>query len=450
MNNDHSEFRPGYSWLVVILFTAAYILSNIDRQLISVLIVPIQRDLNLSDTDFGLLQGLAYGLFYAGFCVPIAGLSDRASRSAVIATGLAVWSAATLVCGFARSFVQLFFARAVVGAAESSLGPAVYSLLADIFPRGRLGRALGVFSLGPFLGSTAAFMLGGGALYWLGENGRYAFSGFTFHTWHLIFLLAGVPGLLLALAIALVVKDPRTRRGVTAPLDKAPFKEVLGYLIDQRAIFFTLLVGFNMLVLSLYAMFAWAPAFLVRTEGVSSAEAGIWLGSIVLFGGGTGALCAGFLMDALIARQRSAASFEVGMFAASVVFVSVLFVALFPFRGSSFFIVALSVFFGSFALAPAIAGIQSASPPAYRSRISSLYLIFGIVVQALVNVLIGVLNDVLFQGPNGIQKSLTVLMAVSSFGAIVLLAYGRGAVVRMKARAASSTVSQALREDYAH
>ena len=176
------EFRPLHAWLVILAMTVTYIFSNIDRQLISILIVPIQRDLHVTDTEFGALQGLAYGLFYAAFCIPIAGLSDRYSRPLVISLGLALWSAATVACGFAGTFEHLFAARAIVGIGEASLVPAVFSLIGDLFPREKLGRATGVFAVGPFVGSTLAFVLGGVAFHHLGEAGVYSLMGQTFRT----------------------------------------------------------------------------------------------------------------------------------------------------------------------------------------------------------------------------------------------------------------------------
>lgn len=142
-----------YGWYVVFVCTAAYVLSFVDRQILSLLIGPIKADLGISDTAFALLHGFAFSLFYATLGIPVAGLSDRTSRPVVISAGIAVWSLATAACGLAASFAGLFAARIMVGAGEAALSPASYALINDLFPRERLGRAIGVYSLGSFFGA---------------------------------------------------------------------------------------------------------------------------------------------------------------------------------------------------------------------------------------------------------------------------------------------------------
>jgi MFS family permease len=148
------------AWLVVGLCMVAYVFSFIDRQILALLIGPIQADLKLSDTQFGLLQGLAFSLFYATMGIPIASLADRHPRPLIITVAVAFWSLATMACGLAGTFMALFLARLGVGAGEAGLSPATYSLIGDLFPRERLGRAIGVYSMGSFLGAGIAFLVG--------------------------------------------------------------------------------------------------------------------------------------------------------------------------------------------------------------------------------------------------------------------------------------------------
>jgi MFS family permease len=421
----NQTFRPLNAWLVIVAMTVTYILSNIDRQLISILIVPIQRDLQLTDTDFGTLQGVAYGLFYAAFCIPIATLSDRFSRSLVISLGLAVWSAATVASAFADTFEHLFIARAIVGIGEASLLPAVYSLIGDLFPRNKLGRATGLFAVGPFVGSTLAFVLGGVAFHRLGENGVYSVMGHAFSTWELTFLFAGAPGIALAAVILLLVRDPRGARPQVGPaVDPPSFGQVLRFIGDRRGIFFPLLVGFPLLTVSLYAALGWAPAYLIRTEDFTSAQAGMSLGVVSLVAGGAGALLAGVLTDALGSRRR-AAPFEVGILAAATLCLLTLFAALTQIPGVSIVVVASAIFFGSCTMAPAGAVIQRVAPSEFRARISAIFLVMNILAQTVGNFLIGFLNDRAFGGPQGIGLSLPIFMAVTAMGSVIVLAAGR-------------------------
>ena len=153
--------RYAYEWYVVLVCMLAYIFSFVDRQILALMIEPIKRDLDLSDTQFSLLHGLAFSLFYAFMGIPIALLADRYSRPRIIAIGVAFWSLATAVCGLSRNFAQMFLARIGVGVGEAALSPATYSMLSDMFPRDRLGRAVGVYSIGSFIGGGLAFLIGG-------------------------------------------------------------------------------------------------------------------------------------------------------------------------------------------------------------------------------------------------------------------------------------------------
>ncbi|WP_049055643.1 MFS transporter, partial [Achromobacter xylosoxidans] len=158
---DAAQKRYAYEWYVVLICMLAYIFSFVDRQILALMIEPIKRDLQLSDTQFSLLHGLAFSLFYAFMGIPIALLADRYSRPRIIAIGVAFWSLATAACGLSKNFGQMFLARIGVGVGEAALSPATYSMLSDMFPRHKLGRAVGIYSIGSFIGGGLAFLIGG-------------------------------------------------------------------------------------------------------------------------------------------------------------------------------------------------------------------------------------------------------------------------------------------------
>jgi MFS family permease len=216
---------------------AAYVFSFVDRQILSLLIAPIQADLKISDTQFGLLSGLAFALFYAAMGLPIASLADRKSRPLIIALGVAFWSLATVACGLARAFPQLFIARICVGAGEAALTPATYSLLGDLFPKDRLGRAAAVYSLGSFLGAGAAFLAGGALIALISAHGVTDIAGLTLKPWQLVFVLVGLPGILIAGLIPLTVREPgpggrRPNSGAASA-----FSAVFAFLHRERGYF---------------------------------------------------------------------------------------------------------------------------------------------------------------------------------------------------------------------
>lgn len=151
---------PAAAWYSVAVLMVMYIFSFIDRTTISLLVEPMKRDLQISDTQIGLLQGLAFVLLYTFLGLPIARLSDRHSRRGIIAAGVFVWSIMATLCGLARSAIQLFIARIGVGVGEAALSPAAYSIITDSFPRSKLGGAFGVYNIGITIGAGTALLLG--------------------------------------------------------------------------------------------------------------------------------------------------------------------------------------------------------------------------------------------------------------------------------------------------
>src|SRR5580658_3467026 len=150
-----------YAWWVVFALTAIYMLSYTDRQILSLLVAPMKRDLGISDTRVGLLQGLAFGLFYTFMGLPLGRIADTRNRRNLIAAGVVLWSLFTSACSLARSFWTLFLARMGVGVGEASLSPAAYSLIADYFPREQLGVAISVFYMGIYLGTSLSLLVTG-------------------------------------------------------------------------------------------------------------------------------------------------------------------------------------------------------------------------------------------------------------------------------------------------
>lgn len=149
------------AWLLLAALFVAYIVSFIDRMIIGLLVDSIKADLQISDTQISLLQGLAFALFFTLAAIPLGRLIDRVHRPRTVSAGIAVWSAMTVACGFATSFGGLFVARMGVGVGEAVLSPAAYSMISDSFDRRRLGLAMGVFGLGSAIGAGLAFMIGG-------------------------------------------------------------------------------------------------------------------------------------------------------------------------------------------------------------------------------------------------------------------------------------------------
>ena len=149
------------AWYAVFVLLLAYVLSFVDRIILSLLVTPIKEDLGTTDAQMGLLMGFAFAIFYTIAGIPIAKYSDVKSRRLIIATGIFLWSIMTAVCGLAKSFFQLFLARVGVGVGEAALTPAAYSMIADYFSEDKLGRAMGAYKSGAMVGGGLAFIIGG-------------------------------------------------------------------------------------------------------------------------------------------------------------------------------------------------------------------------------------------------------------------------------------------------
>ncbi|HEY8592333.1 MAG TPA: MFS transporter [Sphingomicrobium sp.] len=274
--------------LVLALLLVAYIFNFLDRQILGILLEPIKKDLQLSDSELGVLTGAAFALVYSLFGIPLAVLADRTSRAAVITGALAVWSGFTALCGAAAGFGQLFLCRLGVGLGEAGGVAPSYALISDYFPPERRARAMAIFSLGVPIG------LGSGAIF-----GSWIASAFD---WRTAFIVMGAFGLLLAPVFAFVVRDRPRPQGSAAPAMRdltATFA-----LLARKPSFWLMAFGASLSSLCGYGLATWVASILIRSFGMSLSGAGQFLGSLLLIGGTVGVFMGGWLADRLGRRDR--------------------------------------------------------------------------------------------------------------------------------------------------
>ncbi|QHC36003.1 MFS transporter [Komagataeibacter xylinus] len=414
----------GSRWGIVLLFMAAYVLSFIDRQILALLIGPIRADLGITDTQFGLLSGLAFSIFYAVLGLPIAGLSDRYARPVIIAAGILVWSIATLGCAFVHSFAMLFVFRIMVGAGEATLAPAVYSYIADIIPRPKLGWAMSVFSLGSFIGSGLAFMLGGSILsLTVGQPDLNVF-GAVIHPWQLCFAIVGLPGIVLSAIIFLWVREPVQAGGRALTRKGASMSVAMQYLWQNRALFVPHILGYTFIAMTLFSLLGWMPAVLMRVHGMSPRIVGFAFGGIAMVCGVSGVLTSGRLVDTLTQRGHKGAPMITGAIGALGVVLPMAIIGFAQATPVILICLAVAFYFASFPMPPSTFVQQVAVPQEMRARLSAVLLFFnamgGLAGGAF---LIGFLNDHVFHSPMAVGTSLClVAIGSSSLGALLLLA----------------------------
>jgi MFS family permease len=359
-------------WYSVFMLSLVAMLAQIDRGVISLVVEPMKRDLGLSDTEVSLLIGFAFTFFYAMVGPPIARIADRGVRKKVIAVSLSVWSVGTALCGLAQSFWSFFFARAVVGGAESGSSPASLSMIADVVPRHRLPRAFAIYNSGVMGGMALSLVLGGLLLGLLADVPPLRLPGIgVIHNWHLVFMILGLPGLLVAALVLLTVPEPPRKSGHRP--GGYPLREVFGFVRGNSAMHLPLLLGVLLMSMQTFGQSAWLPAFYERTYGWGPDVAGPMLGMTSL-GSALIGLFAGAQFAEWLGKRRDDANMWV-LFLAQIL--SLPFVVIAPLMPNPWlaltFMAAGGVFAGMGGAAYN-AALQLATPNQMRGQINALYL----------------------------------------------------------------------------
>lgn len=425
----HTQESFGYQWYVVVICMVAYILSFVDRQILSLMIEPIKQDLMLTDTQFSLLQGLAFSLFYAFMGIPIAALADKKSRIKIISIGIAFWSLATAACGLSKNFIQMFIARLSVGAGEAALSPAFYSIVTDLFPKEKLGRALGLYAIGAFIGSGLAFLIGGYVISLLKNVDMVVLPVIgQLKTWQLTFFIVGLPGVLLALVMILTVKEPK-RKGLkldqNGQVIQASFKNSIAFIKTHKKTFFCHFIGFSFYTMMLYSLLGWAPAFYMRHFGLDASQTGYILGSIILIANTAGALFCGWLIDYFSKKGYSDAAIRAGMIGcAALVLPSVLFTQVDNIY-LSFGLIFIAMFFSTFPIPASAAATQMLTPNQLRAQVSAKFLLISnLIALGVGTTAVALLTDKYFENTLMVGNSISIVNAIAGIIGVFLLFKG--------------------------
>jgi predicted MFS family arabinose efflux permease len=389
------------------LLAAVGLAAWIDRNVLATLLESIKADLGFSDTELGLLGGAAFGLFYAAVGLPVALLADRGNRRSLIALAVGLWSLMTALCGLATGFASLFLARIGVGIGEAGGTPPSHSLISDLFPPHRRALALGVLYLYVPLGFLIGYASGG----WLDEHVG----------WRLAFVLVGLPGVLLALIVRLTVREPS--RGASegervASADPAPsLRSTLRVFSRRRSLRHLPLAG-AVHSIGGFAAAVWLPSYFVRTFGVGSAEAGVWIALAYGAGGIVGVLCGGALADRLVARSGDPRWYAWGsaaVVAASVPCSALVYLAPSPGPAAAALVVAMLLW--HMFLGPVTATLQALAGLRRRAVAAALYLfLVNFVSTGLGPLAVGAASDLLEArlGSDSLRYALLVIVTSTS------------------------------------
>jgi predicted MFS family arabinose efflux permease len=391
-----------YGWYVIVVLMLCQTLSSLDMKLPFILVEALKADLNLSDTQIGLITGPAFSLTYAITALPIAKISDRYVRKHVISIAIVVWSAFTAAGGAASNFAAFGLSRIGVAMGEAALPPAAHSIMAGYTTPASRPAAMAIYALGTAIGSIAALVIGGLVADTYG--------------WRWALYPVGAIGLIIALLVALTVKEPERKAdsGVKIELPKGNLKSLLGHAPIRNII-----LGGSLMGLSAGAFDRWAPAYIMRTFDLSTAETGASYGGLVGLLGITGLLAGGFV-GSWLSKRRQGNAFR--MLSIAFVFATVIQFASLLVNGYVLFLAltAASTLFVAFYFAPTYAAVQSLADPSGRSFASAvaLFAINGVGIASGA-FLVGLLSD-LFRhaaGEDSLRWSLLTLTVIKFLAA---------------------------------
>ena len=384
---------PARAWRTLWILSLVLGLSQIDRNILSLLLDPIRTDLKLNDLQMGALIGLAFAVLYLPLNFPMSLVSDRKSRKTIIAIGVTVWSLSTAACGLARGYWSMFWARAGLGAGDCVNGPATYSLLGDSFPREKLPRAMGILNLGFMAGTALSLILGAGVIAAVIKAHVVLPVLGLVKGWHLVFFAIGLPGLLVG-ALTLTIREP-ARRGVRGEGAKGwrSFFEVFGFLFRNRRFYGCMFVSVLINGIILYGSQSFRTAFFGRSYHWSPQLYGAVFGLAQLAASLLG-LAAGVWLCERWNKRHNEGNMRVALLAYAL---AIPFNAGFTLMPNGWLAVACGAIGAGLALMaapPVVAALQSITPSNVRAQVNSLYLLmFSGVTGILGPIVIGWLTD---------------------------------------------------------
>lgn len=404
MIDGHSKLGTTSNRGVVLgILLLVYISSYFDRLILSILLPQIKAEFGVPDTYLGLLSGLAFAIFYTTLGVPLARIADSRSRVNLLTICITAWSLMTAVCGMAVTFIQLVLARVGVGVGEAGCNPAAHSLIADYFPLEQRSTALATYATAVPLGSLLGLALGG----WLGDE----------FGWRVAFMAAGLPGLLLAILVKLVLKEPprgmADRPRTVNPADeKSPRLGVAFAFLWHTRSFRALCAAAAAEAFVGYGLLLWLPTYLIRSFGLTASETGFRLGLMVGLAGLVGALGVGYMTDRLGKRNRRFYCWMPAIVSA-IALVSNIAV----YSSTSITVTFTLLIIPLIALpangGPIYAAVQSVVPPRMRATAAAiLLLVLNLIGLGFGPAFIGLMSDVL--GPRFGTDSLRIAMLITS------------------------------------
>jgi len=398
------------AWAALVLLLLAYTCSFIDRQILSLLVQPIRADLNISDTQLSLLQGISFAFFYSLLGIPFGLVADRWHRRNLIIGGLLAWSVATACCGLADTFAGMFVGRMAVGVGEACLAPAAYSLISDSFPPEQRGRALTLYSSGSYVGAGLALIAGGGVIAFSGDAAAALASiGFSRAPWQTVFIVVSLFGIVLA-PVLLLIREPY-RRGRLA--ERPTLAQGLRVFRARGTYYVTLVLALSFIGVVNYSFLSWTPTIFERRYGWQPQEIGPLFGIILIVLGPSGTALGGFIVDKIrsVPSDRMAAMLCVIGTVLAIPFALLASLSASPFLAllglcGIVLLIAVPVAMGPFI-------VQTTTPNEFRGVAISIYLlIVNIIGLGAGPLSVALISDKILHNDQLIGQSMAILSVV--------------------------------------
>lgn len=404
-----------YAWFVVICLQFAYAIALVDRQILALLVEPVKADLNLTDTEFSLLAGIAFALFYAVMGLVLGRVADQRNRRNMVIIGMLLWSAATIGCGLARNYTELFIARIIVGAGEAALSPAAYSMIADFFSKDQRSRPTAFYTMGIFTGSGVALLFGAAVVAFASRSETLVLPLFgELRNWQAVFVAVGMPGIVMAI-IMMFIKEPERREIVK---QGAPLSEFRPFLAKHGKLIALLIAAFALNGVIYYGVNTWTPALFIRKFGWEASEIGYIMGMIQLVCGGGGILAAGWWVSRPSVRGSGLILVRQPRISLMLMPVFALLIGFGPTSTISLVGLALFVFLIGTVSAQSAVAIYQVVPNQFRGQVIAMYLLTGTLLGLGFGVtLIALFTDYVFANEQMVGASCAIVFIASALAA---------------------------------
>ncbi len=366
----------GRAYYALGMLTFASFLSFLDRTILNLVVGPIERDLHITDTQMGILQGFSFTIFFTLTAIPLGAIVDRTQRRNLMIIGITLWSAMTIWSGLATSYTELLLARIGVGVGEATLIPASVSMLPDYFPPHQRGRAFGVLSVAAIIGTSGSYFIGGQILHALSGAPVVHFPLLgDLAVWQATFVIVGLPGLVMALLL-FTVREP-VRLGITNATDQESPISFLRYVKRHPKAFIYVWGAYTMTTYVAYCLISWGPTLMARNFGVSAGQFGNMVGLPSALMGLAACLLTGWVGDRMTKGNKRGGRFRITIIWAFGMIPVILLLTLshsFAFSAIGY---VFGTFFNSLTFGSAYAVMQEIVPPRMRGRATSSWYFFN-------------------------------------------------------------------------